>query len=154
MTRLVLIPLAAAVGLGVASTAANAHHSYGTFFDLCASVTLEGRIETVEWKNPHSYIEVTTDDGEAYRAEWTSLNGLTARGVAPGAVAALAPGEHIVITGSPAKDPAAVRVNYPAFRGWTQNVVSALTEIRRPASGWSWRSSESLPRPQCAAQRP
>jgi hypothetical protein len=152
MRRLALTFLTAAVGLDIASSTADAHHSYGTFFDLCVSVTLEGRIERVEWKNPHSYIDFTTDDGAAYRAEWTSLDGLITRGVAAGAAEALKPGERVVFTGSPAKDPAAVRVNYPAFRGWTQKMVSALTEIHRAAGGWNWQTSERLPRAACTRQ--
>ena len=104
-------------------------------------------------EDPHSYIDFTTDDVTAYRAEWTSLNGLTILGVAAGAVEALTPGERVVFTGSPAKDPAAVRVTYPVFRGWTQNVVSALTEIHRASGGWSWRTSEWLPRAACAARQ-
>jgi hypothetical protein len=153
MTRRALTALATAVGLGVAASTAGAHHSYGTFFDLCASVTLEGRIEGVEWKNPHSYVDVRLDDGTAFRAEWTSLKALTRLGVAAGAEAALTLGERVVITGSPAKDPAAVRAAYPAFRGWTQSVVSALTEIHRSTGGWSWRTSEPLPRASCAARQ-
>jgi hypothetical protein len=48
------------------------------FYDPCTSVT----IDAVQWKNPHLLIDLKTTDGAAYRAEWTSLQGLANGGVA------------------------------------------------------------------------
>lgn len=46
MTRLP-IPLATAVALGVASATAHAHHSYGTFFVLCAARSVRVATEVI-----------------------------------------------------------------------------------------------------------
>ena len=81
MKRRVVIALATAVGIWAAPFSAHAHHSYGAFFDLCRSVTIEGRVENIQWKDPHVWINLTTDGGTAYRVEWTSLRGLSNRGI-------------------------------------------------------------------------
>jgi hypothetical protein len=81
MTRHAVIPLAAALCAWTAVFPVEAHHSYGAFYDLCKSVTIEGRVAAVQWKAPHVYVELTLDDGTAYRAEWTSRQGLSRTGV-------------------------------------------------------------------------
>ena len=57
--------LAAAVYLATASPAF-AHHSHPLTYDWCKSITVDGRVESVEYKNPHSIIVVRQDDGAAY----------------------------------------------------------------------------------------
>jgi hypothetical protein len=69
MARRTAIPVAAALWARTVALPAEAHHGYGLFFDLCTSVTLEGRVEAVQWKDPHVYIELTLDDGTTHRAE-------------------------------------------------------------------------------------
>jgi hypothetical protein len=56
--------LAAALYLATASPAF-AHHSHPLTYDWCKSITVEGRVESVEYKNPHSIIVVRQDDGTA-----------------------------------------------------------------------------------------
>jgi hypothetical protein len=82
MKRNVVIYLATAICMCTAASSAHAHHSYGMFYDLCASVTIEGQVESIPWKNPHIWIDLKTDDGTAYSAEWTSLQNVTAAGLA------------------------------------------------------------------------
>jgi hypothetical protein len=55
----------------------SAHHSHRLFYDQCKSVTIEGRVENIHWKNPHVWIDLTMGDGTTYHAEWTSLEGVT-----------------------------------------------------------------------------
>src|SRR5678809_504166 len=101
MTRVVVIPLAAAIGLCTGVLPAQAHHSHPIFYDQCKTVTVEGRIERVEWKDPHTQIYLTLDDGSMYRVEWTSLRGLTNNGIAGPAQKALQFGARVVATGNP-----------------------------------------------------
>ena len=68
--------LAAALSLATASPAF-AHHSHPLTYDWCKSITVEGRVESVEYKNPHSIIVVRQDDGTAYTVDWLALDGLT-----------------------------------------------------------------------------
>jgi hypothetical protein len=67
-----MIYLATAIFLYAASTAL-AHHSHPIFYDQCKKVTIEGRVESAQWKNPHVLIVLRKDDGTTYTAEWTSL---------------------------------------------------------------------------------
>jgi hypothetical protein len=65
--------LAAALYLATASPAF-AHHSHPLTYDWCKSITVEGRVESVEYKNPHSIIVVRQDDGTAYTVDWLPLD--------------------------------------------------------------------------------
>jgi hypothetical protein len=148
-----VIRLAAAVGICAASSTTHAHHSHGLFYDQCTSVTVEGQVESIQWKNPHTLIDLTTTDGTRYRAEWTSLQGLANRGVAGSAQDALTAGERVVVTGNPMRDPAQIRASfpgYPAVRVDPALKVVDLTQIRRASDSWSWtRAPEPTP-PGCA----
>ena len=96
MKRIVMIPLAAIIGLGTAAFPAHAHHSHPIFYDQCKTVTVEGRVERVEWKDPHVQIYLTLDDGTTYRVEWTSLRELTNNGITAASQAALRFGARVV----------------------------------------------------------
>ena len=146
MKRNRVLHLATVVCLCAAASSAHAHHSHGMFYDQCTSVTIDGKIEAVQWKNPHTLIDVKTNDGAAFRAEWTSLQGLANGGVAGPAQEALKVGERIVVTGNPMRDAATIRASFPAFIEPAQKVVD-VTQIRRASDGWSWsRAPESIPR--------
>jgi hypothetical protein len=62
--------LATAVGIAAAAASALAHHSHPFFYDVCKTVTIEGRIDRVEFKDPHTLIFLKTDDGTAYTVDW------------------------------------------------------------------------------------
>jgi hypothetical protein len=44
-----LVILATAAGTGMAASSAHAHHSHVYFYDQCKSITIEGRVESVQW---------------------------------------------------------------------------------------------------------
>src|SRR6185503_1841763 len=87
--------------IAVAASSASAHHSHPYFYDQCKSITIEGRIESVVFKDPHSIIVLRTDDGTAYTVDWAGLSGLTREGVLDPAKGALVFGARVVVTGSP-----------------------------------------------------
>ena len=60
-----LIALTTAVCLCTAASSAYAHHSHPYFYDECKSITIEGRVERVEFKDPHTWIVLRLDDGTA-----------------------------------------------------------------------------------------
>src|SRR5690349_14000642 len=115
MKRNVIIYLTTAICLCIASSA-HAHHSHGLFYDQCKKVTIEGRVESAQWKNPHVLIVLKTDDGTTYTAELTSLQILTTSGVAGPAQAGLMPGARVVVTGNPLRDPAQIRASFPDYK--------------------------------------
>jgi hypothetical protein len=144
------ICLATVICLGAAASVTDAHHSYGTFFDLCTRLTIEGQVESVQWKSPHVWLDVKTDDGTVHHTEWTGPQNLERDGVRPDSVKA---GDRILVTGSPFKDPAVIRQSYPAFKGDSVlNVISALTQVRRPSDGWNWTGGPPSIPPECAAR--
>ena len=96
MNRTAVTALAITAWAGLAP-AAGAHHSHPAFYDFCTRVTLAGRIESVEWKDPHVQIRLALDDGTAYRVEWGSPRILERQGVAAAAQKALTFGARIVV---------------------------------------------------------
>jgi len=142
MKRIVAIPLAA-IGLCTAALPAQAHHSHPYFYDQCKTVTVEGRVERVEWKDPHIQIYLTRDDKTTHRVEWTSLRELTNNGIAGPAQKALPFGARVVAMGNPPRDAAYVRGKFPELKDYTPDPNSIdLLEIRRADNTWSWKAHD------------
>lgn len=137
MKRNVVIHLATAICICTAS-AAHAHHSHPLFYDQCKKVTIEGRVESAQWKNPHVLIVLKMDDGTTYTAEWTSLQGLTNSGVAGPAQAALMAGTRVVVTGNPLRDPAQIRASFPTIKDISNTKIVDVIQMRRMDDSWSW----------------
>jgi len=76
-TRLVVagVALAALTAVG-ASTAAYAHHAFAAEFDADAPVLLKGKVQTVEWVNPHTWIHINVPDtdGKGKAKKGTTYN--------------------------------------------------------------------------------
>ncbi len=118
----------AAVVLAVGSV--SAHHSYAAY-DRDHPISIEGDIEQVAYENPHTILSIRTIDA-VYILEWGALSQLRRANVEPGA---LKVGDHVVVTGSPFRDP-------------STHKLSILTDIRRPADGWRWsRWGQAPPTP-------
>ena len=137
MERPTMISLAAAIFLCTASFA-TAHHSHPLFYDQCKKVTIEGRVESAQWKNPHVLIVLKKDDGTTHTAEWTSLQILTTMGVTGPAQAALVAGARVVVTGNPLRDPAQIRASFPTLPEISNTNVVDIIQIRRLDDNWSW----------------
>ncbi len=100
----------AAVAVGafimlVSGNAADAHHSVALQFDMTREITISGRIAEMEWRNPHSWlqIEVENDAGrlEIWRVEFGGANSLYRRGWRRDD---LPVGAEVTIHGLPARD--------------------------------------------------
>ena len=141
MKRNVVILLATAIFTCLASSAL-AHHSHPLFYDQCKKLTMQGQIESVEWKNPHVLIVLELNDGTTYTAEWTSLQALTSSSVAGPAQAALMVGARVVVTGNPMRDPAQIRASFPDLKEISNTKVLDVIQIRRMDDSWSWASAD------------
>ena len=139
MTRNLAIQLAiTAFCICTAASSARAHHSHGMFYDPCKSLTLQGRIERIEWKAPHILIDLKLDDGTTFHAEWISLQEVTTRrGVGP-AQEALTFGTRVVVTGNLLRDATQIRASYPEYKQDTRgpNLVD-VAQIRLADNSWS-----------------
>jgi hypothetical protein len=108
----------------VAGARVYAHHSFSATYLESQSVTIEGDLVTFELRNPHSFVNVMVKDASGemvrYLVEWgstTQLQGKISRDT-------LKAGDHIIITGNPARNADDHRLR--------------LVTLRRPKDGWSW----------------
>jgi hypothetical protein len=135
-TRAILAATALCIG---AAASVRAHHSHAMFYDPCKSLTIEGRVERVTWKQPHILFDVTLDDGTLYHAEWMGLRELTTRDAIAPAQDALTFGARVVVTGNLLRDPAQIRASVPAFTDSRGPNLLDVAQIRRVDNSWTWR---------------
>ena len=149
MKRNIVIHLATAIGLCTAASSAYAHHSHPYFYDQCKSITIEGRVESVQWKDPHTLIVLRLDDGTAYTVDWNPLSRLTNNGIIGPAKAALVFGARIAVTGNPIRSTAQIREHFPDYTHEVNPNTVDPTLIRRVGDSWSWTGNARLSPPEC-----
>ena len=114
-----------------------AHHNHQIFYDLCQSITVEGRVERVEFKDPHALIVIRQDDGMAYAVDWMTLGNLTRSLVLGPARKALIPGARVTVTGAPIRTAAEIRARLPDFkRDVDPRTIDAM--LIRAGDSFSW----------------
>lgn len=117
------------VGLAVAVTAAGitvrAHHSFAATYDESKTVKIEGRLVQFMYRNPHSFVHLMAPDenGQEQRwaVEWGGAGQLAGQGVTR---ETLKPGDVVIITGNPGRNPADHRVR--------------MVTLRRVSDGFGW----------------
>jgi hypothetical protein len=123
MNRCLTVALAIAV-MGVASQT-SAHHSFAATYLEDQSVTIEGELVQFMFRNPHSFVHlmVKEKDGSLvrYTVEWGGAGQLDGQGVSR---ETLRPGDYVIISGSPGRNPADRRVR--------------LMSLHRPKDGFGW----------------
>jgi hypothetical protein len=125
------VVLAVAVIVSCAlATSATAHHSFAATYLENSSVTIEGQLVQLQFRNPHSFAQmvVRQPDGQdvRYAVEWRGAGELGAQGVTQ---RTLQVGDHLVITGNPSRNTTEHRLR--------------LVRLVRPRDGfnWVWRQS-------------
>jgi hypothetical protein len=120
--KLFVLLIAAGFAAGVR---AHAHHSFAATYFEDKSVTVEGELVQFLFRNPHSFVHVVGPDekGEKQRwaVEWGGGGQLNRQGVTR---ETLKPGDHVIITGNPGRNPADHRLR--------------MQTILRPSDGWKW----------------
>jgi hypothetical protein len=122
---------------------AYAHHSHPYFYDQCKTVTIEGRVEKVEWKDPHTLIVVRMDDESLYTIDWNGLRALTRDRVIGPAKEALVFGARVAVSGNPIRTAAQIREHFPEFTSNVNPRTLDPTSIRRVDNSFNW----AQPRP-------
>lgn len=96
---------AAALALGIAAQQAQAHHAFAAEFDGDAPVLLRGKVTSVEWVNPHTWIHLDVEEpgkpAQAWMVEGGTPNTLLRNGLNRNL---LKPGTEIIVRGYQAKD--------------------------------------------------
>ena len=120
----VLLFAAAAVVVG-AGAKAYAHHSFAATYLEDQTVTIEGGLVQFLFRNPHSFVHVMVKEKDGsmvrYAVEWGGAGQLGGQGVTR---ETLKPGDHVVISGSPGRNPADHRIR--------------MVSLRRPKDGFGW----------------
>jgi hypothetical protein len=108
-----------------AGMTARAHHSFAATYDESKTVKIEGKLVQFMFRNPHSFVHVMApDDGgqeQRWAVEWGGAGQLGGQGVTR---ETLKPGDVVVITGNPGRNPADHRVR--------------MVTLRRPSDGFGW----------------
>jgi hypothetical protein len=144
--RNVLVMLAVILPVTLAPSA-YAHHSH--FYDQCKSITIEGRVERVEFKNPHNSIMLRLDEGTGYIVDWLNVTRLTDAGIIVAAKQAMVAGARIVATGFLIKNVAEIRHVAPKFKGDVDPNTVEARSIRRVDDSFSWAPSPRAYTPNC-----
>jgi hypothetical protein len=103
-----------------------AHHNYAEYLPREHGITIEGTIKHIEFASPHILFKLRTADSTLYTLMWNGIPNVARYGVTSDT---LKVGDHIIVTGSPARDPAV-------------RSLGRLREIRRPSDGWCYRSGQ------------
>ena len=144
-----LVMLALILYIATLASSASAHHSHPYFYDECNSITIEGRIERVEFKDPHTWIVLRLDDGTAYTVDWAPVSRLTSSGVIGPAKDALVFGARVMVTGNRIRPVAQIREHFPDFKSDVNPNTVDPSAIRRVGDSFSWALSPRANPPNC-----
>jgi hypothetical protein len=144
-----LVTLAGVLYLATLAPSAYAHHSHPYFYDECNSITIEGRVDRVEFKNPHTWIVLRLDDGTAYTVDWAPMSRLTSEHVIGPAKEALVSGARVVVTGNRIRPVAQIREHFPDFTSEVNPNTVDPTSIRRVGDSFSWALPPRTTPPNC-----
>jgi hypothetical protein len=110
----------------LAGGTAYAHHSFAATYFVDQEVTVEGTLTQFMYRNPHSFVKVDVPDpkggpAQTWSVEWGGGAQLTQEHVTRDT---LKPGDHVVVTGNPGRDPSEHRIR--------------LHKIVRSSDCWKW----------------
>jgi hypothetical protein len=102
-----------------------AHHSFAATYYVDKTITIEGNLVQFLYRNPHSFVKVDAADDQGkmqtWSIEWGGAGQLSREHVSRDT---LKPGDHVLVTGNPGRDPDEHRIR--------------IHTIRRPSDGWEW----------------
>ena len=105
------ILLALIAGVSAVSATAYGHHSFPATYDVDTEIAVEGELAAFMYRNPHSFVHlnVMNDDGETERwaVEWGAATFLGRQGITR---ATFRPGDKVIITGNPGRNPEDLRL--------------------------------------------
>lgn len=97
---LILLPLLLNPDVGFS------HHSFAPLYDAAKTVRLEGKLVSFSFRSPHSVVIMDSIDesgaSQRWTIEWGNANVLSGRGITR---SFFKPGDKVVITGFPGRNP-------------------------------------------------
>ena len=122
MRRLFYVVIA---GTMLSGSAAYAHHSFQATYDTEKKIEIKGTLVSFDFRNPHSFVHVMAPDSDGqmqrWGVEWSTATVLSRQGITR---ATFKPGDIVIITGAPGRDPGDHRIR--------------MESIERPSDGLSW----------------
>lgn len=120
-SRLALLALAAILGC----SAVQAHHSFAATYFVDKEITIDGTLTQFMYRNPHSFVKVMSKDASGQEQLWSIEWGGGAQLIQEHVTRdTLKPGDHVVVTGNPGRDPTERRIR--------------LHKIVRTSDNWTW----------------
>ena len=114
-----------AIGVLAGALPAYGHHSFAAYYYEDQTVSIEGDLVELDYLNPHAWIHIAAPDKNGFvqrvSAEWSNPGRLNQQGITK---ETLKPGDRLVLTGSPARDPGGFKMH--------------LKRIDRRSDGWTW----------------
>ena len=141
--------LAVVLYVATLASSVDAHHSHPYFYDECKSITIEGRVERVEFKDPHTVIVLRLDDGTAFTVDWAPMSRLTTNGIIGSAKEALVFGARVVVTGNRIRTTAQIREHFPDLKGDVNPNTVDPSSIRSAGDSFSWALPPRANPPNC-----
>jgi Family of unknown function (DUF6152) len=145
-----LVMLAVILYMAALASSAYAHHSHPYVYDECKGITVEGRVERVEFKDPHTQIVLRLDDGTAYTVDWAPRSRLTNVGIIGPAKEALVFGARVVVTGNRIRTLAQIQEHFPDFKSDVNPNTVDPSSIRRVGDSFSWALPPRANPPNCS----
>ena len=125
MKRKFMLLLVAIAAVSLLEVRAYAHHSFAATYFVDKTIKIEGPVTNFLYRNPHSFIKVDAPDDkgqvQSWSIEWGGGAQLSQSNVTRDT---LKPGDHVIVTGNPGRDPAEHRIR--------------MHSILRPSDGWKW----------------
>ena len=126
IVKVALLALLIAAGL-LFTVPADAHHSFGSTYNVQKEIALEGRVVQVSLRSPHSFFYVEAKDESGQVQRWAIEGAGAAQFAAQGVTGdSFKIGDQVTVIGNPAR-------SKDSFR-------ARLVKITRPADGKTWGS--------------
>src|SRR6266508_3808546 len=110
------------------ATGAYAHHSFAATYIADETVTIDGELVQILFRNPHSFIHVAVREKNGavvrYSVEWRGAAELETQGVTR---ESFKPGDRLVISGNPGRNPADHRLR--------------MNSLYHPKDGLRWKAA-------------
>jgi Family of unknown function (DUF6152) len=102
-----------------------AHHSFSAVYDVSDTIEVEGKIVQFLFRNPHSVLHVLAPDESGTMTRWAvEWQGATQLGAGGISAQFLRPGDPVIVTGNPGRNPAEHRIR--------------MLTIKRTTDGFGW----------------
>ena len=125
MRRFLVVLIVAAASMF--SAPLSAHHSFGAAYLENQTVTIEGQLVQLLFRNPHSFVHVMVREKDGttvrYAIEWSGALQLGGQGVGRDT---LKIGDRLVISGNPGRN--------------KKDHLLRMLSLRRPKDGFGWEA--------------